>query len=120
MKRILLVEDHRSFSESFAMILDREPDLRVVGRTASASGCRDFLSRGEGFDLVIVDMFLPDGKGIDLLAELRESCPKAPALVLTVSLDPEDHRQALDAGAVKVISKASPLEEILESIENVG
>ncbi|MGB3632615.1 MAG: response regulator transcription factor [Rubrobacteraceae bacterium] len=120
MKRILLVEDHRSFSESFAMILDREPGLHVVERSASASACRDFLSRGEGFDLAIVDMFLPDGKGIDLLTELRESCPEAPALVLTVSVDSEDHRQALEAGADRVLSKASPLEEILEAINSVG
>lgn len=120
MKRVLLVEDHQSFSESFSLLLDREPGLRVVGRTGSLAECHDFVSRGELFDLAIVDMFLPDGTAPDLLRELRKCFPKASLLVLTISVDEEDHRLALEAGADEVISKASSLDDILKTIKTTG
>jgi DNA-binding NarL/FixJ family response regulator len=119
MKRVLLVEDHRSFSDSLAEVLNREPGLRVVGRTASAAECREFMSGGDGYDLALVDLFLPDSRGAELVAELRESCPQAPVLVLTISLDPEDRQQALEAGADAVISKTASLEEILAAIHRL-
>lgn len=119
-KRILLVEDHQSFSESFEMLLEQEPDLHVVGRTSSTSECHEFVSRGERFDLAIVDLFLPEGTALDLIRELRECSPQSSLLVLTISLDPEDRRRALEAGADEVLSKASSLDEILETIKSTG
>lgn len=119
MKRVLLVEDHRSFSDSLAEVLNQEPDLRVVGKTASASECRRFVSKGDGYDLAVVDLFLPDSSGVELVGELRENCPQAPVLVLTISLDPEDRQRALEAGADAVVSKSASLEEILDAIHRL-
>ncbi len=120
MKRVLLVEDHRSFSDSLEEVLNREPDLSVVGKTVSAAECRRFISKGEGYDLAIVDLFLPDSSGVELVGELRENCPQAPVLVLTISLDPEDRQKALRAGADGVVSKSASLEEILATIHRLG
>lgn len=116
----MLVEDHQSFSESFEMLLEQEPDLHVVGRTSSTSECHEFVSRGERFDLAIVDLFLPEGTALDLIRELRECSPQSSLLVLTISLDPEGRRRALEAGADEVLSKASSLDEILETIKSTG
>ena len=118
--RVLLVEDHRAFSGALAFSLDREPDLRVVGRTASAAECRRYLSGGEGFDVAVVDLYLADGEGIGLIDEMRESCPGVPVVVLTISVDPADHTRAKQAGADEVISKADDLDEIVATIRRFG
>lgn len=120
MKRVLLVEDHRAFSDSFAMLLGEEPDIEVVGRVGSASECRRFAASGEKFDVAVVDLYLPDGEGIDLIGELRKVCPRAPVLVLTISLDPDDHSRAIGAGADKVLSKSTSLEEIVATVRHLG
>jgi DNA-binding NarL/FixJ family response regulator len=120
MLRILLVEDHRVFGESFAYLLDREPDLRVVGRAHSATECRRHLSRGEGFDVAIVDLYLPDGEGIELVDEMRGSCPGARVMVLTVSIDPADHARAREAGADEVANKADDLFKIFATVRRLA
>ncbi len=117
---MLLVEDHRAFSGALAFSLDRDPDLRVVGRTSSAAECRRYLSGGEGFDVAVVDLYLADGESIRLIDEMRESCPGVPVVVLTISVDPADHARAKEAGADEVLSKADDLEEIVATIRRFG
>ncbi len=117
---MLLVEDHRAFSGALAFSLDRETDLRVVGRTSSAAECRRYLSGGEGFDVAVVDLYLADGESIRLIDEMRESCPGVPVVVLTISVDPADHARAKEAGADEVLSKADDLEEIVATIRRFG
>ncbi len=118
--RALLVEDHRAFSGALAFSLDREQDLRVVGRTASAAECRRYLSGGEGFDVAVVDLYLTVGEGIGLVDEMRESCPGVPVVVLTISVDPADHARAREAGVDEVLSKADDLDEIVATIRRLG
>ncbi len=118
--RVLLVEDHRAFSGALAFSLDREQDLRVVGRTASAAECRRYLSGGEGFDVAVVDLYLTVGEGIGLVDEMRESCPGVPVVVLTISVDPADHARAREAGVDEVLSKADDLDEIVATIRRLG
>jgi DNA-binding NarL/FixJ family response regulator len=120
MIRVLLVEDHRVFGEGFTYLLDREPDMRVVGRTDSAAECHRYLSGGEGFDVAVVDLYLPDGEGIGLLGEMRESCPGVRVMVLTISVDPEDHARAREAGADEVANKADDLFEIFAAIRRLA
>ena len=120
MKRILMVEDSRALSENLATLLNRTPDLEVLGTTSSPAECRNFVTGGEGLDVSIVDLSLPDGQGIDLINELRKSCPDTPMLVLTTSLDPRDQAQAIKAGADAVLSKSADLAEILSTIRRLS
>ena len=116
MIRVLLVEDHRVFSDSFAFLLDKEPDLKVVARTHSASECQRYLAGGEGFDMAIVDLYMPDVEGASLIEEMREACPDVPVLVLTISIDQEELAQARKAGADEVLSKSDDFLDILGEI----
>lgn len=120
MKRILIVEDSRALSENLATLLNREPDLEVLGPTSSPAECRNFMAGGQGLDVSIVDLSLPDVQGIDLINELRKSCPDAPMLVLTTSLDPRDQEQAIKAGADAVLSKNADLDEIISTIRRLS
>ena len=116
MIRVLLVEDHGVFGESFAFLLDRQPDMRVVARTESLSESQRHLSAGEGFDVAVVDLHLPDGEETSLIEEMRESRPGVRVVVLTISIDQEEHERAREAGAEEVLSKSDDLLEILGAI----
>lgn len=120
MIRVLLVEDHRVFGESFAFLLDRQPDIRVVATTQSVDECHRYLADGEGFDVAVVDLHLPDGDGTVLIDEMRGSYPGVPVVVLTISIDQEEHARAREAGAEEVLSKSDDLLEILDTIRRLA
>ena len=119
MNRILLVEDHPSFRQSLAALLDLEPDLRVVGQAASLAESHNLIA-SNGFDVAVIDLGLPDGNGVALIGRLREIHPHASVLVLTISVDPEKHVQAREAGADVILSKAVALDEIIGAVRRLG
>ncbi len=82
MIRLLLVEDHASFRQSLAFMFDQEPDFLVVGQAGSVAEARGKL---DNVDVAIVDLDLPDGKGVALIRELRRHSPDCQSLVLTGS-----------------------------------
>ncbi len=120
MIRVLLVEDHRVFGESFAFLLDRQPDIRVVARTRTVAECHRYLAGGEEFDVAVVDLHLPDGEGTELIEVMRGSFPNVGVMVLTISMDPEEHARAREAGAEEVFSKSDDLLRILATIRGLA
>jgi DNA-binding NarL/FixJ family response regulator len=120
MARILLVEDHNALRGSIATILERERDLEVIGQSGSVAECRSLVSSDQGFDVAVVDLFLPDGDGTELIGDLREANPNASVMVLTTSLNPHEHARAREAGAEEVVSKASSIEEIVEAVRRLA
>lgn len=120
MNRVMLIEDHSSFRQTLAFVLDAEPDFEVVAEAGSLGEARSIVARG-GFeiDLAIVDLNLPDGEGFDLIQEFRESNPRFVALVLTASMDRDDIARTVEAGAAGVLHKSADLEEILNASRRV-
>ena len=114
--RVLLVEDHASFRQAMAFIVEREPGLIVVGQAGSLADARAQLRCA---DVVVLDLHLPDGNGVSLIPELRGVNPEAHVLVLSGSNDPRDLARAAMAGAAAVISKMTVLPEIIAAIRRV-
>jgi DNA-binding NarL/FixJ family response regulator len=82
--RIIVVDDHDTFRDPLAFMLEREPDLTVVARPRSLSEAIEVLENAElTVDVAIVDLNLPDGSGTNLIKDLRHSHPRAKALVLS-------------------------------------
>lgn len=103
--RLLIVEDDPVLSDGIAV------GLGLSGFTADAVGtladARAALEVG-GFAGVVLDIMLPDGSGLDLLAELRAAGSKMPVLLLTA----RDRVQGLDAGADDYLGKPFDLDEL--------
>ena len=114
MKRVLLVEDHAAFHEALTTLLNMEPDLEVVGRADSLAEGR--AAALEEVDVAVVDVFLPDGNGVELVRELRRADPHVLIVILTGGVDPQLHALAFEAGADEVCLKAAGIEEILKAI----
>jgi DNA-binding NarL/FixJ family response regulator len=112
---VILVEDHASFRNAIALLLEREQGLKVVGQAGTLAEAHQLLS--EDVEVAVVDLGLPDGSGSDLIKELRELNPKGVVLVLSASLDPEAETSALEAGAAGVLYKADGITEIVEAVK---
>ncbi len=112
MNRVLLVDDHATFREPLAFMLDREPEFEVVAEAGSLDEARRVL---EGVDLAIVDLNLPDGDGTELISELRAFNPRGLVLVLTASAEREVHARAVEAGAAGVLNKTVRIKEVIDA-----
>ena len=113
-KRILVVAHHNVFREALAMRLNQEDDLEVAWQAGSISDTRDV--HLEGVDVALVDPFLPDGDGLELIREVSVANPDAVALVLSPKLDSSMYQQALGAGALEVLATNSGIEEVINAV----
>lgn len=117
MIRVLLVDDHNSSREPLAFLLNREPDLDVVGQAGSIAGARPLL---HGVDVAIIDLNLPDGNGHTLIQELRAHNPNCAALILTGSSDRYDHSRAIELGAAGVLTKSVSAIDIIDAVRRLA
>jgi DNA-binding NarL/FixJ family response regulator len=107
---VLLVEDHATFREPLAFMLNREPEFEVVAQAGSLAEARGML---EGVDLAVVDLDLPDGNGTELIGELRAANPRGAVLVLTASAERDAYARAVEAGAAGVLHKSVRIKEVV-------
>jgi DNA-binding NarL/FixJ family response regulator len=115
----LLVEDHASFRQTLARVFDQESEFEVVAQAGSLSEARRVMEGSEA-DLGIIDPSLPDGEGVELIEDLRVTNPLFAALVLTASLDREDHARAVEAGAAGILHKSADVDEILDATRRLA
>lgn len=116
---VVLVEDNDVFRETLELLLDVTPDLRVV---ASVGDGRSALEKAEELDphVVLMDYRLPELDGVEATAAMREVCPRAAVVVLTASVEREEHDALLEAGAVACLTKDRELDEIVGAIRHAA
>ncbi len=118
MIRIIIVDDHTTFTELLTEALDREPDLLTVGSTDSgrrAIGlCRELHP-----DLVVLDYHLPDINGLSVAASILAESPGIRIVMLTGDPTPEAVQQAATIGICAFLPKDGSLAGMLETLRNV-
>lgn len=112
-----MVEDHDSFKESLAIVINGEPGFEVVGEARSVGETKD-LGEVEA-DVALVDLGLPDGDGADVIWHLRGSNPGLKVMILSASLDRSEIARAVEAGAAGVIHKSSSILEIIDALKRL-
>jgi DNA-binding NarL/FixJ family response regulator len=115
----MIVEDHADFRELMKVLLDRQPDIELLAQAGSLAEARDQAAMFE-FDVVILDLGLPDGHGEDLITDFRRSNPDVGVLVLSASLDPASIEKATRLGVDEIMDKLAPLEEVLSTVRRLG
>lgn len=120
MIRLLLVDDHASFRQPLALVLEWEADMSVVAQAGTVAAAREALGRlGDGVDLALLDLKLPDGSGAELIEDLHAANPQARALVLTGYSEREQFVRAVEAGAASVLFKTADTQEIADAIRRL-
>lgn len=117
--RVLVVDDHEVVRRGVSEVVGADPGLVVVAEAATVT---DAVRRAQAVrpDVVIVDLKLPDGTGLDIVRVLRAELPHARCLVLTSSDDPGAAHAAWQAGAYAFLLKSARISEIADAIRKVA
>jgi DNA-binding NarL/FixJ family response regulator len=119
--RVMVLDDHDTFRDPLAFMLEKEPDLTVVASPGSLSEATAALENaGLAVDVALVDLNLPDGSGADLIKELRDSRPRSVALVLSATADRKHLATAIEAGAAGVMHKSAPVGDLVEAVRRLA
>src|SRR5690606_12573560 len=116
--RILLRQDQPPLRERFARILDEWPGGELVAACATLGEALAQLPQ-QPVDLLMTDLNLPDGSGIDAITLLGKLYPDADAMVISVLADDETVLAAIEAGAVGYLLKDADSLELIESIQEL-
>jgi two-component system response regulator DevR len=117
--RILLVDDHEVVRRGLKALLETEEDLTVVGEAGTAAEA----VRRTGFDspdVVVLDVRLPDGSGIEACREILSSFPDVKVLMLTSYADEEALMSAILAGASGYLLKRIDSKVLVDGVRRVG
>jgi len=117
--RIFLVDDHEIVRRGIAELLDREPDLEVVGEAGDATHALARIAATLP-DVAVLDVRLPDGDGIELCREVRSRHPDVNCLILTAYDDDEATMSAVLAGASGYVLKNVSGTRLVEDIRSVA
>lgn len=117
--RVLLVDDHPLFRRGVAQLIASQPDFEVVGEAASSNEGVSLASSLKP-DLVLMDLNMRDGSGLDALKQIKDSGLDTQVILLTVSDAEQDFIRAVRAGAEGYLLKGAEPEEILDKLRQAA
>lgn len=118
MTKVAIVEDNATVRRTLARWIEQAPGLSCVCLCSDAEEALEKLPRLVP-DVVLMDIQLPNRSGIECTARLRQLCPAAQVIMVTVYRDYDRIFQAMKAGACGYLLKRSSAEEILRAIAEV-
>jgi two-component system response regulator NreC len=117
--KVILVDDHSLLRSGLKLMLDPEPDIRVVAEAQTAVQAISLAQEHEP-DVILLDLTMPGMSGLDAIRFLREVSSTSQILVLTMHDDESYLRNAIGAGAGGYILKKAADEELLVAIRSVA
>jgi DNA-binding NarL/FixJ family response regulator len=117
--RLLVVDDHEVVRQGLVSLLDRRSQFEVVAQAGSVAESIAMAARHEP-DLVIMDVRLPDGSGIEACREIRAARPETRVVMLTSYPDEEAVLSAIIAGASGYLLKQIRGRDLVSALESVG
>jgi DNA-binding NarL/FixJ family response regulator len=117
-KRVFLVDDHPLVREWLTNLINQQPGLEVCGEAESGPEARERILALRP-DVAIVDIALKDSSGIELIKDLKQSCPEVAVLVLSMHEDSHYAERALRAGARGYVMKRETTRKVIAAINQV-
>lgn len=115
---VAVVEDHLDFQAAFITAIAVSPHTHLAGLAASLADALELL-KGPTADVLLVDLGLPDGSGIDMIRATQKAWPHCSIMVTTAFGDEAHVMQSIEAGASGYLLKDSSPEKIVEEIRNL-
>jgi two-component system response regulator NreC len=117
--RVLIVDDHAVVRTGIRLLLNRELDIEPVGEAGSG---REAILEARSLkpDVILMDVVMPDGSGLDVIPTLLEERPETKILVLSMQDDPRYVREAFAAGASGYVLKEAADVEVVAAVRDVA
>ncbi|WP_420263714.1 response regulator [Candidatus Magnetominusculus dajiuhuensis] len=119
MIKILLVDDHPIVREGIIKILHRQPDIETVIEAETSKEALSHLKTSQ-FNVVILDISLPDKNGLLTLEQIKHDYPGLPVLILSMYTEEEYAIQSLKLGASGYLTKKALPDELLKAIQKIA
>ncbi len=116
---VLLVDDHDLIRQGLRRAFDRHPDFTVVAEASSVSVALKAAADKQP-DVVVCDIRLPDGSGLDAVRTLRGQRPDVGLVVLTMYAGDEHLFAALEAGASAFVPKDAPSDDVVAAARHAA
>ncbi|MGA2513379.1 MAG: response regulator transcription factor [Candidatus Limnocylindrales bacterium] len=117
--RLLVVDDHEVVRQGLVSLLERREHFQVVAEAGTAAEAVEMTRKFEP-DLVVMDVRLPDGSGIEACREIRAEFPGTRVVILTSYPDEEAVLSAIIAGASGYLLKQIRGRDLISALESVG
>ncbi|MEI7989253.1 MAG: response regulator transcription factor [Chloroflexota bacterium] len=119
MLKILIVDDHAIVRKGVKQILESENDLAIISEAQNGLEALQ-MSRDQNWDLIILDINLPEQSGLDVLKELHYKYPKLPILIMSMFSEDQYAIRVLKSGASGYLNKQSVPEELVKAVKKIS
>lgn len=119
MIKVLIADDHKIFRAGLKRLIEESPDIEVAGEASDGFDAMSKL-RSQDWDVVLLDINMPNKSGLDILRQMKIEKPKLPILVLSMYPEEQYAVRALKAGAAGYLTKDSESEELIAAIHKVA
>lgn len=119
MIKLLMADDHAIVRNGLRLFFSQSQDIGMVDEAVNGEQMLGFLQQNS-YDLLLLDMNMPDMSGVDMITQARELRPEIPVLVLSADDSSHSARKALQAGAVGYLTKNSDPHTLLSAVRNVA
>lgn len=118
MMRVLICDDHAVVRRGLREVLADAPDVEAAEAASGAQAIT--LARAQGFDLVLLDIAMPDRDGLDVLRQFRSEFPGLPVLVLSTYPDKQYAVTCFRLGAAGYLNKGANLDLLMEAARKIA
>ena len=117
--RVLIVDDHVVFSDALATILKTEPGFEVVGTGGTV---QEAIASARALqpDVVLLDVHMPDGSGVDAAAAIKKDRPQTQVVILTSDEEESVLRAAVQAGVTGYLSKHESAAQVIQAVRSAA
>lgn len=119
MIKVLIADDHALIRKGLKQLLDDTDDMRVTGEAESGIEAIR-MSQAGNFDVVLLDISMPDKHGIDVLKQLKDIHPHLPVLMLSMHPEEQYALRSMKAGAAGYLNKQSAPAQLVTAIRQVA
>ncbi|GAB6910087.1 Response regulator, GerE family [Desulfosarcina cetonica] len=119
MLKILVADDHAIVREGLKQILSESADMRVAGEAASGWQVLE-MSRQKRWDMILLDITMPGGNGLETLKQLKKEKPHLPVLMLSMHPEEQYAIRSIKAGVAGYLTKESAPQELVKAIRKVA
>lgn len=119
MIKVLIADDHALIRKGLKQLLDDTEELRVTGEAETGNEAYRMAQTGE-FDVVLLDISMPDKHGIDVLKQIKGAQPQLPVLMLSMHPEEQYALRSMKAGAAGYLNKQSAPAQLVTAIRQVA